>query len=322
MGKEARPLKVLTGHRKGIKDCAYDAQNNTLYTCDSDSRIVRTECKSMEPIDIIGDPHSNTQIVLVRTTCDSSALYSIAVNDTLCRSVISDDDEKGAVLGDKVVKLAGAARGMMVGNQDPSLVIVPTHRNVIQFVNGLEIVGDLKLGYSPLCCALAPDDSVFAVGSGQDGELAIFVYDTQSRKEVCKVQNKQYVRSEVVALAFSGDNKLLATAHKDRAIWIWDFENKKFEEPLNATQGMAFHNGRISSIEFSPEAPWQLLTSGNDGCLYVFNKVGEGKSTNFSCKNAFSGLIQKAIWLSQNKIAAIGGDCSIRFFDVQEKEKK
>jgi len=319
--KESRPVKVLTGHRKGIKDCTYDAVNNTLYTCDSDSRIVRTECKSMEPMDILGDPHKGTQIAMVRVTCDSSALYSIAVNDTLCRSVISDDDEKGAVLGEKVVKLAGAVRGMMTANKDPSLVIIATHRNVIQFVNGLEISGELKLAYSPLCCALSSDDSVFAVGSGQDGEQAVFVYDTESRKEICKVHNAKYIRSEAVAVAFSGDKKLLATAHRDRAIWIWDFENKAFEAPMNAKNGMSFHNGRISSIEFSPEAPWSLLTSGNDGCLYVFDEVSEGSSHNYSLQNAFSGLVQKATWMSQKKIAAIGGDCSIRFFDVQEKQK-
>jgi len=318
--KEERPVKVLTGHRKGIKDCTFDIQNNCLYTCDSDSRIVRTECKSMEPIDVIGDPHKGTQIAMVRTTCDSSALYSVAVNDTLCRSVISADDEKtGAVLGDKTVKLAGAARGLMTGNKDASLVIIPTHRNVIQFVNGLEITAEMKVDYSPLCCALSADDSVFAVGSGKEG-FGVFVYGVESRKEVCKVDNARFMRSETVAISFSGDNKLMATAQKDRSIWVWDFENKKFDEPMNAKQGMAFHNGRVSSIEFSPEAPYSLLTSGNDGCLYVFDKVAEGKSDNFSLQSAFSGLVTKATWMSNSKIAAIGGDCTIRFFDVQEKK--
>jgi len=322
--KEERPLKVLTGHRKSIKDCAFDAQNNALYTVDSDSRVVRTECKTMEPADVSGDPHKGTQITFVRTTCDSSALYTIAVNDTLCCSPLGDDDEKGggAVLSDKTLKLAGAARGLMVGHKDAALVLVPTHRNNVQFVDGgaLEVTAELKVGYSPLCCALAPDDSVFALGSGQDGELAVCVYDVQSREEVCRLQNKQFIRSEAICLAFSGDGKLLATAHKDKKIWIWDFENRKFDEPLNAKNGMAFHSGKISSIEFSPQAPWSLLTSGNDGCLYVFYRVAEGRSDNYSLQHAFSGLVQKAMWLAQNKIAAIGGDCSIRFFDVQEKK--
>eukprot|EP01083_Nonionella_stella_P195728 720729_1 len=127
-----RPVKIITGHRTNILDISYDTKNNTIYTCDTDGRVIKTECKSMECQDIVGEPHNagardRPQLKYIRVTCDSSAFYTIGVNDTVCKSVI--DDEKNAnCMGDKIIKIDGAARNCVVGNKDPNLFIIPTHK--------------------------------------------------------------------------------------------------------------------------------------------------------------------------------------------------
>merc|ERR1719187_1078871 len=118
-----------------------------------------------------------------------------------------------------------------------------------------------------------------------------------------RIKCPQYIRSEVILLAFSSDGTFLATACKDRAIWIWDLSKGDFEKPLNFNAGMKYHNGLITSMMFSPQEPHQLLTAGNDSTLIVFTKPTEGKAENFKLEHAFPGLIRKAMFIGQDKIA-------------------
>eukprot|EP00483_Globobulimina_turgida_P011539 UN11561 len=134
------------------------------------------------------------------------------------------------------------------------------------------------------------------------------------------LSNKQYIHGEIVVIAFSANGQFLATADKTRSIWIWDIsERKNPEKPCNFNKGMKFHNGLISSIQFSPNGQ-RLLSCGNDSNIFLFTNPTQGKSENIHLDHAFSGLIRKTIFLSQNKIVAIGGDSSIRFFNVQPKQ--
>eukprot|EP00483_Globobulimina_turgida_P007406 UN07420 len=82
---------------------------------------------------------------------------------------------------------------------------------------------------------------------------------------------------------------------------------------------MKFHNGLITSIQFSPDGK-RLLTCANDSNIFLFTNPTQGKSENIHLDHAFPGLIRKTIFLSQNKIVSIGGDSSIRFFSIQPKK--
>eukprot|EP01083_Nonionella_stella_P003016 8595_1 len=114
--KEERPVRVLTGHKRSVYDVAYDRQRNLVFSGDADCRVIRTECKTGECVDVVGDPHKCAQISIVRVSSDCRALYTIGVNDTLCKSIICDDEEKGNVMGDKSIKFDGVSRGCVIGN--------------------------------------------------------------------------------------------------------------------------------------------------------------------------------------------------------------
>eukprot|EP01084_Bolivina_argentea_P304438 525747_1 len=127
--KEERPIKILTGHKKNIADFDIDYKNNQIYTIDIDSRVIRTECKSGEMSDIYGDPHKKTPLKFVAVTCNAESFYTVANNDTLCLSSTS-----GNKMGDKILKLDGSARSLVVGKCNKDLVIIPTHKNKIIFI--------------------------------------------------------------------------------------------------------------------------------------------------------------------------------------------
>jgi len=189
----------------------------------------------------------------------------------------------------------------------------------IIFIDDLKITKEISVKYTPTTCTLSADDKLLAVGSGRDGENCVYVYDVETQKELFVIKNPQYIRNDVVCLSMTPNCDYLATADKDRAIWIWDIKNKSFDKPCNFNKGMKFHNGLITSIQFGGVGGTQLLTCGNDSNIYLFTKPTEGKSDNIHLDHAFTGLIRKCMFLTETRIVAIGGDSSIRFFNIQNK---
>ncbi len=113
---------------------ALDEKNGFVYTCDVDSRVVRTECKSGETEDFIGNPHKDTQLKMIRLTTDCSAIYTIGVDDQMVRS-----DVEKLTFAEKGAKLGGSARCFVVGNVDSNLAIVGHHKNELQIFKGIEL---------------------------------------------------------------------------------------------------------------------------------------------------------------------------------------
>jgi len=338
--KAPRPLRVVTGHRASILDCDFDAVHGALFTVDSAARCVRTAIDSSLSEDVVGgEVHGAPQITFLRVNSECSAFWTIGSNDTLCYSKIGGDDDGDAnnddeekkeeaapssgsmSMGSSVVKLDGAARGCVAGNVTADLFVVPTHKKKVIVVEGGKVAREWSVPFTPTCCALSADDTLLALGSGRDGENAVYFYSMESGKEEFVLKNTQYIRNDVSCVAMTADGAFVATADKDRAIWIWDLKGQSFEKPVNATKGMKFHGAVISSLEFSPEAPYQLLSASNDSNIYLFTKPTEGRSDNINLQHAFPSLIRKAMFLGDNNtVAAIGGDSSIRFFKIQEKQ--
>jgi len=318
--KQEKPIRIISGHRRQVQDIAYDSDKNVLYTCDSESQVVKTECKTMDPVDIKGDPHKETSINYIRMTSDNKAFYTVAVNDTVCKTVVGDEEKGDCSMGAKTIKLDGAARGCATGNKDANLFVVATHKKNLYFINDLAITKTVTTKAAATCLALSKDDSLIVIGTGRDGDNSVLIYDTNNPdKPSIELKNQQFIRNEVIAVAITDDNAFLATADKDRAIWIWDLKNKKFDEPLNKAKGMKFHNGQISSIEFGGKDGKQLLSCANDSKIYVWLNPTEGGNENICMNRAFIGLVKKATFISDTKIAAIGGDSTIRTFNIVPK---
>jgi WD40 repeat protein len=307
--KEQRPVRILTGHNTGINDVSYDATNNTVYTCDGGSRVVRTECKSGDCEDMLGMPHKEVPIRFARCLNDGSAFYTIATDDSVCKTPTN-----GNQMSDKLVKTDGAVRDAVIANNS-DLLIVGTHRNKLQFIKDLNIEQTVDIDFTPTCMAISPDDKYIAVGRGGNN-LSVVIYAVDDFKEVCTVKNDQFIRGEPNNVEFSSDGKFIAVSDKTRNIWIWDVESQQFDQPVNAKKSMKFHDGMVSSLHFNAEN--MLLTCGHDGTLFVFPDCTKGENKYFKLERACIGLVRKAIWISNRRICAIGNDQSIRFYTVSQ----
>jgi len=303
--KQERPIKVLTGHRKAIQDMAVDRANGYVYTCDADSRVVRTECKSYECEDLLGDPHNGSIIKYLRLSCDNKYLFTIGANDTLVKS---DIQNKNKNLGKDCIELKGSAHAFAVGNKDPDLMIVGIHTNKLLFIKGNQ-VQEVDLNYTPKAAAISPDDKEVAVG-GADKKL--YLYSVQNRQQL-KSFTLEYIREEIITIDYSPDGKWLATGDRNRHIWVWD--RTKIQDPINKGQSYQFHNAVPSTIEWSADSKW-IVSCGHDSNIFLWLMASEGKSENYHRDSAFHGAIRRVSFLDNQRLVGTGVDCTIRFFDI------
>jgi len=308
MGKE-NAVRIVTGHKKTIQDMAVDKKNGFLYSVDVDSQVVRTECKSGECEDMIGDPHKGKQIKNIKLDCESNTFYTIGVSDMMFRHSTAKNELAEQKEG---VQIDGASRGVATGNVTADLVVVGTHKKKVLIYNNMELQATIELGYAPTCVALSPDDKTLAVAS-EDRKFYFYNMDDQKESN-CIASN--FVRDTILRMAFSPDGKYIATADKNRHIWIWDYGNNNFEEPLNRVNSFQFHNSVISSIEWSADST-RLLSAGHDTNIYLWLNPTAGKSDNIHLDNAFQGGISRAQFLDDSRIVAVGKDATIRFFNIK-----
>jgi len=302
-----RPVKVLTGHRKSVQDLCVDRTNGYVYTCDADSRVVRTQVKGGECCDFSGDPHEGSLIKFVRLTCDNNTIYTIGVDDLVVRSSV-----KELKLSSESLKLDGAARAVAIGNRTPDLLIIVTHKQKIEVVKGIEIKNSIELDITPSAAALSHDDKWLAVGSN---EKKIYLFDVANGYKHVKTISNDFIRQELVDLAFSPDGKFLTSADRNRHIWVWSLSGDS-QEPVNKSRSFQFHNASPSCIAYNPSGNW-LVSGGHDNNIHLWLAPSGGTNENVKVENAFNGAIKRIEFLSDTEFVGAAADGSIRFFKAR-----
>lgn len=295
-----RPVRILTGHRQACTDIAVDRALEQIYTSDIDGRICVTQYKTGTCSDFTlagdGNPHNNLQIRFVRISCDNKILYSVGADDTLCLSptiplMCTEDENKNnnddnkefvdsgryATNASLVFKLPGAPRFVLTGKSNPELCVIGTHNGKVLVFDGFKVVDEMKVDYEPFCGSLTADDKYLAIGDGGN-DNALYIYELQSKKEIACIRN-EFVRGSLLKCEFSWDGKYLASTDRTRHIWIWDFENRVFDVPLNSKNTFQYHLTIVSSLEWSRDSE-RLLSCGLDGIIYIWLAPGKGVSAN------------------------------------------
>jgi WD40 repeat protein/beta-lactamase regulating signal transducer with metallopeptidase domain len=108
---------------------------------------------------------------------------------------------------------------------------------------------------------ISPDGRTLVIG----GDKLLQVHALRSLPRPTAVAS---ISSAVFAVAYSSDGKLIATAHDDKSIRIWDAATRRLRSTLKG------HTERVWSVAFSPDG--KLLASAS-GALNQAKKPGEVK---------------------------------------------
>jgi WD40 repeat protein len=158
--------------------------------------------------------------------------------------------------------------------------------------------------------AFSASGEYFAVASGAvgtPGEVVIYKSAADALPQGAPLHRLASHKDTVYAVAFSPDNKLLATCGYDRLVKLWDVANGKLVHELkdhsDAVYGVAFNAGGT------------LLASGAaDRAVKVWD-VATGKRL-FTLSEATDWVYAVAWNPKSNQLAAAGVDRSVRVWDV------
>ncbi len=105
--------------------------------------------------------------------------------------------------------------------------------------------------------AFSSDSKTIAVGG--IGEITI--YDTSTNKPVrtWKAHN-----GKVNAVAFSHDDKVLASGSSDKSVKLWDAKTGKLVNTIDA------HRSQVYAVTFSPDGK-RLVTTSRDKTARLWN---------------------------------------------------
>jgi WD40 repeat protein len=103
----------------------------------------------------------------------------------------------------------------------------------------------------PTALAISPNGQVVAVGHATDGSVHLYATHSGGVPTPLGTVRGAGVDSQVFALAFSPDGRLLATGGEQQAVHLWDVSDPRRPHPL-ATLSPAF-SGDVESIAISPD---------------------------------------------------------------------
>jgi WD40 repeat protein/energy-coupling factor transporter ATP-binding protein EcfA2 len=144
--------------------------------------------------------------------------------------------------------------GWWATNSDPSLR------------PGLATIGDVFT----LAIAFSPDGKLLAVGGGgsEADNGVVSLWDTRTRKEIkADIKGHKGVGITVEAVAFSPDNKTLATGGTDKTIELWDVSSTPARLLTPPLEG---HKIGVTAIAYSPDG--KTIASGDySGTVHLWS---------------------------------------------------
>ncbi len=130
----------------------------------------------------------------------------------------------------------------------------------------------------------------------------IVIWDTGGR-----VKLRMPADSWVMALAFSPDNKILASGHDDGHVRLWEVSSGKLLANIEA------HRLQVSAMAFRTGQP-HLATAGEDRCINVWDVTTQKKICSFV---GHTDRIPSLVWLPNSELLiSAGWDTTARVWEI------
>jgi len=300
-------IEILTGHNAPIGAVAFDHSNNVFYTGDSDGILCKWDLKEIKALDRIVPANDEDLSYKVH----KGAISAMTILDSQLMSMGWDDTayySKDGKLQSGSLDIQAQPVATSTGK---NLTAILTVKGVVLLKNGKQVSqGILPLKYEGNCIAVAKDDKTIYIG-GDDCKIYVYSSKLEEKhiitdghlkpihsialsndgtmlaagdgRDVCVYKTADYSTiigkatfcfhlQKVTALAFSPDDKVVASGGVDDSIYLWSIEKKKRVHYQFA------HRGGVVGLTFKTDTPGMTLVSvGKDSCVVSWDVTNDVK---------------------------------------------
>ena len=301
-------IEILTGHNSPIGAVAFDHANNVFYTGDSDGIICKWDLKEVKPLERIVPPNDkdisyavHKGAISAMTVLKDSQLCSMGWDDT---ARYTKNDKLQSETLDITAQPVATATGT-------SLTAILTVNGVMLMKDGKQSSpAVVPLSYTGNCIAVSKDDKTIYVG-GDDCKIYVYSADMKEKhiiegghlkpvhsmaisndgtklaagdgRDVCVYNTGDYSSiiskgkfcfhlQKVTALAWSNDDKVVASGGADDCIYLWSIEKKKRVSYKYA------HRGGVVALAFKKDTSDMILVSaGKDSCVVSWDVTADAE---------------------------------------------
>ncbi|MHC4168032.1 MAG: SUMF1/EgtB/PvdO family nonheme iron enzyme [Planctomycetota bacterium] len=260
-GKPIWQKDVHTSHVRGV---AYSPDGHTVATASYDGTIGLWDAAGGEQLDTLTG-HENW-VNAVAFSPDGRYLISGGRDTNACLWQIHPQGSPRAQL---VTTLRGHEMWVMAvafsadgtrwasASADPTNGAKPGRVIVSNTPGQMKHESQIELTTGGFALALSSDSKTIAVGG--NGEITIYDASTNKVVRTWKAHD-----GKVNAVAFSPDDKLLASGGSDKSVKLWNTEAGKLVNMIDA------HRSQVYAVTFSPDGK-RLLTTSRDKTARLWN---------------------------------------------------
>jgi len=295
----AGPKKVVKGHNKPITALAASGDGKTLYSADSDGRVITWDCETGSNTRLEGSGHG-VQVVGVVGGPAQGTLLTTGFDDTL-RTV---DLSRGEYSG-QVISLSAQPRGL---ERSQELVFLSTISSILVIKGGAVILEE-KVEFEPTRLTYSSQLSHLAVGDSSSSTVR--VYSLVSGGTALDLVTELSLSGSAMDLRYSPDQKFLVTADSNRKVTLFS-AGGGYEKPHSKEWG--FHTAKVNCVAWAPNSLY-VASGGLDTGIILWSVEAPDKHCilrNSHGQSQVTGLL----WLDNSSLVSAGQDGNIKIWNV------
>jgi len=295
------PKAIVMGHNKPITALAASQDSKTLYSADSDGRVVAWDTETGRNKRIEGKGHGVQ--VNDMTVGSGNTLLTVGFDDSL--RTVSLASGVGGEYSGTTISLSAQPRGV---ERSQDLVFVATNSSLVVINNGSVQVEE-KVEYEPTKLSYSSQLGHLAVGDG--GSNTVRVYNVAQGGQGLDLLAEIQLSGAAMDLKYSPDQKYLVTADSNRKVTLFS-AGGGYEKPH--TKEWGFHTAKVNVVAWAPNSLY-VASGGLDTGIILWSVEAPDKHCilrNSHDQSQVTGLV----WLDNSSLVSAGQDGNIKIWNV------